>query len=738
MSLFDFIIITALLYASAYALTSNGTFHHHISEINLDFEIRDLESNLSYFQTDASFWTITNKIITSSTSQCSGTWLLGGYQVTTYGETYTRTYLSVPSHSVIYFSIEIWLINLQSSGNVFRLYFDTQSVSTWDVSSLSGLLSGGGTCSESGTSYQTTTVKGVAMHSASSLIVKIQSLSSSSQIVSLGIRSINLLFGSSSSHGSTWACDYTSTVLSGSCLCSKDKYAIGSFACLSCKTNCATCIAFSSNDCTSCTSGGSFNGQACFQCDSSCYQCKNTAKTDCIRCPPNSYLYKDGTCLSRCISPLVNITEGEYLSCVFPCNNTNPFLYTNNTCLSSCSFPFVQFTNSDGTYCNFTCGVSNFLYWNGSCKSSCAFPLVSRAQGVAKFCDLPCPSGDFYYTNNNTCQFTCLTPLVQTLQGDLKLCNLLCPTSQYLNWDGSCVASCPSSFQSANGSVASCLFHCPLSNYLYWNNTCQSSCLAPLKPTNDSQSYKSCSKPCQDGDHLYPNGSCSSFCNFTTRNSADGVSSCIYPCNSSQYLYKDGTCQSYCENPHIIAKVDTYLNRCDSPCLSTWYYDEEISSCIPQCKSSSSIVTSEDVKICKSSGGNMKPSLASETSRTIASYTAYASSVFRSSSPHSVFMISLTKLLKYVKFSKARIPDEYRIILDSNKSSVFSISTAFGYDMPASLQARAHKYELPSVFQDLGYHSSYLINFWQAISTFSILIALGDYLLFSRESSPPS
>ena len=121
----------------------------------------------------------------------------------------------------------------------------------------------------------------------------------------------------------------------------------------------------------------------------------------------------------------------------------------------------------------------------------------------------------------------------------------------------------------------------------------------------------------------------------------------------------------------------------------------------------------------------MKPSLFSEASRTAVSYTAYASSIFRPSNPHSVFMISLTKLLKYVKFVRVRIPEQYRAMLDSNNSSIFSVSTAFGYSMPSDLSTRVQKYPLPSVFEGLGYHSSYLINFWQAISTYSILIALG-------------
>ena len=230
---------------------------------------------------------------------------------------------------MISFSIEVWLLNLKSLGNVFTLYFDAQSISTWTLSSAFGLLSPAGTCFESGASYQATTVRGVVKHSASSLIVKIQSLSSISQVFSLGLRSINLLFGSSSSYTSTWACDYKSTVLSNStCLCSKNKYPTVLLGCLSCSSVCGTCIgSSSSSDCTSCMAGGSFNGQVCFQCHSSCYQCKDTTKTGCLRCPSTSYLYKNGTCLSSCASPLVSITEGEYLSCISPCNSTNPFLY---------------------------------------------------------------------------------------------------------------------------------------------------------------------------------------------------------------------------------------------------------------------------------------------------------------------------------------------------------------------------------------------------------------------------
>ncbi len=121
MSIFFLLQILFSLSSFISALTINGIFTQSpLANPPIGNELRDLESNTTYFQTETSYWTASNTVSPSIiSSQCDGIWLLGGYGVTTTSTPFTRAYSSLPPHNAIYFLIFIWYIDLSQQVNLF-------------------------------------------------------------------------------------------------------------------------------------------------------------------------------------------------------------------------------------------------------------------------------------------------------------------------------------------------------------------------------------------------------------------------------------------------------------------------------------------------------------------------------------------------------------------------------------------------------------------------------------------
>ena len=374
----------------------------------LEFELRDLDSNLTYFQTEAAFWGITRKLTSTNTSQCSGTWLLGGYRVANYSEIYSRRYLSLPLHNVIYFSIEVWLLGLTSGADLFVLNIDGHNIDTWSIKTLSLTQN----CSESGVSSQILTAQGVVAHNSQNLSLLIKSSSNSSKPFSLGFRNLNILFSSqirSTSTGSTQTY-----------FCPMGQYKNGT-TCKLCNPLCKNCIGSTVANCTSCINGASFNGQECFHCDPSCQQCNGINSTNCIRCPSGSFLYQNGTCRPSCLTPFTVKSEGEFQSCLFPCNTTQ-FLYEDGTCQLNCLYPFIIKTEGEFQSCVFPCNTIQFLYEDGTCKSICDTPFLQQNSTNGNYCNFRCGSQDFLNWNG-ICESTCEPPNLTEVIGTAKYCS---------------------------------------------------------------------------------------------------------------------------------------------------------------------------------------------------------------------------------------------------------------------------------------------------------------------------
>jgi len=613
--IFGILVLFASLTSLAYSLTINN------------HEIRDLESTSSSFNTEASFWSIQGNFSAAMTSQCSGTWIMGGYHITGNGGEFTRTYTGLPSHNTIYFSVYMWQIDTQESADLFRIYFDGVLVSDWNSNGYSfTAYPAPNVCGGSLADYTNILIGGKAPHSASTLTFKLASMyNSASNSFQVGFRNLNLLFQNSPTTTTTSACAFASQtdLTVSSCLCGSNQYdPVGSSSCAACNSICKTCTGSNANTaCTSCPSGSSYDGLTCMTCHSSCDQCKGTTSTDCVRCPSGRFLYPDGTCLPSCSSPFVTVADGQYQSCSPPCAS-GEYYYQNGTCLSSCTSPFTQSSSGGVTYCNFPCSSSNYYYSNGSCLSSCPTPYSTVSKSTyEKYCQSPCLSSQYYY-QNNTCQSSCTSPFVQSVQGVLTFCNFPCSGSNYLYSNGSCLscntpftsitkgsverycqspcsssqyyfannnscgANCYSPFVAVtSGELQSCNSPCTSSQYLYWNNTCEATCTSPLVATS-SASNQFCNLPCALGEYYYQNNTCSSSCNspFTQSNQGD-LKYCNFACSSSSdYLYSNYSCLSSCSSPFVAVTKGTIERYCQEPCLiSSDYYFINNNTCSPSC-----------------------------------------------------------------------------------------------------------------------------------------------------------
>ena len=79
------------------ALTINRKPLTKIFSNFLEYEIRDLEYTNSDFTTaEASLWIALNTLSSAITSQCSSSYILGGYGIVGAGTNFTRVYTSLP------------------------------------------------------------------------------------------------------------------------------------------------------------------------------------------------------------------------------------------------------------------------------------------------------------------------------------------------------------------------------------------------------------------------------------------------------------------------------------------------------------------------------------------------------------------------------------------------------------------------------------------------------------------
>ena len=105
----------------------------------------------------------------------------------------------------------------------------------------------------------------------------------------------------------------------------------------------------------------------------------------CIQpCASNQYMLWNETCADSCNSPFIpGVDSSSRKTCDFPCAmSVNSFLYKNGSCLSTCPSPYIQINRNNYRYCNPPCNTSSFFYQNGSCQVNCPSSSFVQIIGV--------------------------------------------------------------------------------------------------------------------------------------------------------------------------------------------------------------------------------------------------------------------------------------------------------------------------------------------------------------------
>ena len=194
-----------------------------------------------------------------------------------------RTYLNLPEHTLILFTIKLWALDSwerNSAGtqqdhaqiefdpnpaiDLFSLYW----VDYQFLPSICGL--------DDRPEAKDLLIFGFVPHSGDSLSLKIISkMNANTWDESFGIREIKLLFSTSSISAPLCAIVPVQSYGFPNCTCSKGFYAFGfpSTICKECHPNCDSCCGPSKADCYECKEGNYFDGIGCTNCHSLCSRC---------------------------------------------------------------------------------------------------------------------------------------------------------------------------------------------------------------------------------------------------------------------------------------------------------------------------------------------------------------------------------------------------------------------------------------------------------------------------------
>ena len=468
---------------------NSGKSYLYIGSNLIGYAIEELVSTIGdCFVSEAKTYAISSLVSsTQQSKQCSGTYILGGYNIlgprgrSTMGQYFKKSYTGLKSHNMIYFSFTLYEIDSWDTNDYLNIVFDARTFNTWKQSFKDWSYSTN-TCGSSTVHESIYRLFGQVKHSSSSLTLKfVMQNDDTSEAESAGFRDIRLLFATTTGTNTETMCAVSKTTIpSMKCSCPENKYSSGS-SCLTCNNLCKTCFGGSSSQCYQCASGAGFTGVGCVQCHSSCSACHGPGEDQCDACPsgmilfnqkycvnpsavvpplqtkttpcskystgkcdPNMYLYSDGSCLQVCNAPMIaDIKSLLYMTCSIPCSS-NTYLYWNGSCLSTCEPPLYQDIPSSGTKsCVYPCMSDEYLNWDGICLDSCGYPKNIRNESSALYCDLPCPQSE-YLADNGTCISSCLSPMVIKTVENASLCTNPCggKIPYYSLDDHTCISSC--------------------------------------------------------------------------------------------------------------------------------------------------------------------------------------------------------------------------------------------------------------------------------------------------------
>ena len=399
----------------------------------------------------------------------STNYYLGGTEVfANNGDSITRTYENLPSHSMVSFSMRILLVDSWTiSDRVSVLVGGYEVGFTNPLTYINSY--GSYRCGNSSLADLEITSYGIIYHTASTLTIKVTNkrVSPTSNGTIL-FNKINLFFTSSVSASLTATFSYPLTYISAYAsyypYCRLSTYYYSStYGCQSCSYACEYCYGPYNYQCYKCASGYYYDGSACVPCYSTCKICHGTAYTQCDYCT-GSYYLMDNQCIT-CDSPFVKSSQ-YFETCQYPCLS-GEYLYSDGSCHTTCDSRFTSTTKYSYLYavCNFPCSGTNTLYYDGYCSTlECPYPLQLALYGSYYICEYPCATGLLLYADGS-CQdpALCVYPYVLHTYTD------------YNSWDA-------------------CGPECAYGLYRYDNDTCHEDCPEPLV-AKDSNGILLCDPP---------------------------------------------------------------------------------------------------------------------------------------------------------------------------------------------------------------------------------------------------
>ena len=685
---------------------------------------------------------------------------------------------------MIYFRVRFYIIDSWQSPDTVILQFDGRNFSIGDMSQ-NKLMFTNNHCGSSGDDAADIFYAGKSNHNGSNVTVRvISNINRRPSVASFGFRKLSLLFVNRSSSDFEMSCVFSTYSLTNNyCGCEYGYYKDTiTNKCKPCHQYCLHCFGPLSNQCYACSMNpaASFNGTHCFPCADGCINCFGPASNQCTACDDRHWHKWDYTCQSSCSSPsYAQQTVGDVLLCKVPCYSGQYYLW-NGTCSSTCNIPFIQRTSNFGQFCDWPCGSSEYLYWNNTCMMTCPWPFVSSANSGYYRCSLPCGLNKYLYSNgscllncslpftqqvqqevlfcnwpcsstealywNSTCLPTCVAPRVSVVESIYRKCTPPCGLNKYLYPNGTCLQNCSSLFiEKTQDEIKYCDWPCSSSEFLYWNSSCTSSCPSPLVQSL-SHGYKICQKPCEDLQYLYPNGSCLFNCSPPFNQSLyNQVPTCDYPCNFTAGEYYDvanNLCVTTCEYRQI---NDTHsgLHLCLPPCVNPldYYYEssETCSSfvcnssykyvespfrkCVLSIPSTSALTSAPAVTPAAEASPLSDLTSSTEQARTIMTNIGIAmAAIYTGVNPVLFNLKGFVKMLPYIRYMNISYPARLEYILDTMNSTLVSFS--FGFSMPQAFKAHFPKHDLPCKFDRYQFHSSFIVNYWQCMTSLALILAV--------------
>ena len=381
----------------------------------------------------------------------STNYYLGGTEVfANNGDSITRTYENLPSHSMVSFSMRILLVDSWTiSDRVSVLVGGYEVGFTNPLTYINSY--GSYRCGNSSLADLEITSYGLIYHTASTLTIKVTNkrVSPTSNGTIL-FNNINLFFTSSVSTSLTATFSYPLTYISAYsypyCWLATYYYS-STYGCQYCSSACEYCYGPYNYQCYKCASGYYYDGYACVPCYSTCRICHGTAYTQCDYCTGSYYLI-DNQCVS-CNAPFVKSSQ-YFGTCSYPCLS-GEYLYADGSCYTTCDPRFIATTLYSKLVCNFPCSGTYTRYYDGVCMNlACPYPLQMARYGSYYICEYPCAAGLLLYANGSCLDPAgCVYPFVKHTYTD------------YHSWDA-------------------CGSECAFGLYRYNNDSCHTDCPEPL------------------------------------------------------------------------------------------------------------------------------------------------------------------------------------------------------------------------------------------------------------------